>query len=100
MFAKGKELLCICKIGTTIRNLSTYITNIPIYLCILKWRWSKLGKKNAYKIDIYTIGRYFSNHIVLFLPLQMENREGKKEYKKLFFIDYEQKKLKNLCVFS
>jgi len=26
----------------------------------------------------------------------MENREGKKEYKKLFFIDYEQKKLKNL----
>jgi hypothetical protein len=30
----------------------------------------------------------------------MENREGKKEYKKLFFIDYEQKKLKNLCVFS
>ena len=23
-------------IGTTIRNLSTYITNIPIYLCILK----------------------------------------------------------------
>lgn len=36
MFAKGKELLCICKIGTTIRNLSTYITNIPIYLCILK----------------------------------------------------------------
>ena len=25
---------------------------------------------------------------------------GKKEYKKLFFIDYEQKKLKNLCVFS
>lgn len=36
MFAKGKVLLCICKIGTTIRNLSTYITNIPIYLCILK----------------------------------------------------------------
>jgi len=30
----------------------------------------------------------------------MENRERKKEYKKLFFIDYEQKKLKNLCVFS
>jgi len=30
----------------------------------------------------------------------MENREGKKEYKKLFFIDYEQKKIKkSLCIF-
>ena len=39
---------------------------------------------------------FFTGYIVD----KKEDREGKKEYKKLFFIDYEQKKLKNLCVFS